>query len=420
MEVEMLKINGINVANIKNNSPIAFVGIVSLCGSNYETPELAGIAHYIEHMHFKATTTRNWKQINEEFAKLGANPNAYTSNTELLYHVSCPKENTEKTISLLMDMFFNSTFPKDKIEKERTVIMEEKKMYDDDPKSAFSSAIGAKMFGWNVGHETIGTLETIKSISREQMLNYLKDKTDLDNFVFICCGDIKSKDLKRYIEKNIPDKHDYLRKGNGLHVLDTSNFWNKKVINVPNKIKFLMERENITQSTAYMMIDALPADHPMHYAETVLYNALGSGMYSRLFSRIREELGLCYGVGMFTYSMSYPEKKIGNLYGSMSPKNVDKFMLESEKVLKNVIKNGLDKDIFECAKTDFLSSVLRQIETSIGKALYVGKRVLIYKKASIEETIKKIRLVKREDCNELAKKMLQTQYNWAVMNPKKG
>jgi predicted Zn-dependent peptidase len=418
MEIDTFKVRGINIANIHNSSGIAFFGISTLAGSNYETPNEAGISHYIEHIGFKGTSTRNWKQINEEFARLGVNQNAFTSNTDVLYHSTCPKENSENVINLMLDMFFNSTFPIDEIEKERNVILEEKKMYDDDPKSAFSNAIGANMFSWNVGHETIGTYKTIKSLSRDQMLQYLKDKIDLDNFVFIFSGDIKSENLKRYIEANIPDKHPYLRKGNGLHTVDANGLWLPSVLKCKDKIKFTMERENITQSVIYMMMSALPANSPSYFAEAILYEGIGGGMYSRLYSRIREELGLCYSVGMFSMPMSYPEIRIGNLYGYTSPKNVDKFILESEKVLKDVMDNGLDKDIFECAKTDYLSSILRQTETSVGKAMYLSKKLLIYKNASIKETIKKIRAVKIEECNELAKQVLSVPYNWAVMNPK--
>ncbi len=78
----------------------------------------------------------------------------------------------------------------------------------------------------------------------------------------------------------------------------------------------------------------------------------------------------------------------------------------------------MDKDIFECAKTDYLASILRQTETSIGKAMYLSKKLLVYKDASLEKTLDKIRSVTREDVNELAKKVLDVQYNWAVMIPK--
>ena len=420
MEVEMFKVKGINVANVYNSSGIAFFGVSVLAGSNYETPDIAGISHFSEHLFFRGTETKNWKQLNEMFAKLGVNQNAYTSNSEVLYFSSCPIDNLEKVVDLMLDMFFNSTLPSEEIEKERAIIKEEKKMYDDDPKSAFSDAVGSNFFAWNIGHATIGTFDTIQSISREQIRQYLRDKTNLDNFIFICVGNVKSEDLKRYIEKNIPDNHDYLRAGNGLNVLDTSKYWNKDLLSSmgSQKVKFQMQRENITQSNICMIMDALSANDPLIYTEHVLCEALGGGMYSRLFSRIREELGLCYMVGMSATILSYPDKRIFQLYGSTSPENVDKFIVESEKVIREVMQNGLDDNLFECAKTDYLASVLRHTETSVGKAMFINKKLLVHKSASIEDTVNEIRKVKRQDCNELARKILDKEYNWAVMNPK--
>ena len=414
--IETFKVNGINVANIKSQSNIAFFGIAVVAGSNYETPEIAGIAHFVEHCMFKGTSSRNWKQINEEFARLGVNNNAYTSNTEVLYHATCPKENIKKVINLMMDMFFNSTIPVEEMEKERNVIIEEKKMYEDDPRSAFINSIGDNVFTWQVGHNTIGTFKTIKGITRNDIFNYLKEKISLDNMIFICSGDISSDDLKKYIEENIPEKHPYLRLSGANDIIEES-IWSD-LIKKPEKIKFLMERENITQSIVYMITDTLSADDSLYYASAILYEALGGGMYSKLFSRIREELGLCYSVGMYASPLSYPDKRTANLYGFTSPENVDKFMTESEKVLQDVIKNGLDENIFECAKTDYLSTVLRQTETSAGKALYMTKKLLFNKNASLEDSLAKIRSVTMEECNELAKKLLDVQYNWAVMNPK--
>jgi predicted Zn-dependent peptidase len=417
MTTEIFKTNnGITVANIKNESSMALFGIVVLAGSNYETPEVAGIGHYVEHVGFKGSEKRNWKQINEEFAKMGSSPNAYTSNSEIFYHSACPKESIPQAIELMSDLFFNSTIPVEEMEKERNVIIEEKKMYEDDPKGAFTIMLGEKFFQWNIGHDVIGTFDSIKSITRQQILDYKKDKTSLDNFVFICSGNIDSKDLKKYIEDNTPKEHIYLR---SVGTNDLAGGMWTDIINKEDKVKFLLEKENITQSMVYMMMPALSADDSMYYSEAVLYKACGGGMYSRLFSKIREELGLCYSVGMYGQSLSYPDRRIANLYGYTSPENVDLFIEESEKVLKEVMKNGLDQNIFECAKTDYLASVLRHTETSVGKAMYLVNKLLVNKKGNIEDIVKGIREVKIENCNKLAEKLLNQQYNWAVMNPKK-
>jgi predicted Zn-dependent peptidase len=142
-------------------------------------------------------------------------------------------------------------------------------------------------------------------------------------------------------------------------------------------------------------------------------------MFSRLFARIRQELGLCYAVGMYTYPLSYPDRRIMSVYGYTSPGNNDQFIEECEKVLRETVKSGLDEDIFECAKTDYLAAVLRRTETSEGKAMYLVKKLLVTRGGSVEDVLDRIRAVTIKGCNDLIPRLLDVQYNWAMMVPKK-
>lgn len=413
--IEIFNVNGVRVANIKTLSDIAFFGIVLLGGSNYETPETAGIAHYTEHCMFKGTSTRNWNQLNQEFAKLGANNNAYTSNSEVLYYTTCPKENIPSIIDLMLDMFFNSTFPKSEIEKERQVIKEEKKMYQDDPKYAFNINMTESFFKWNIGHDTIGTFETINSINRKQIIQYLNRVISLENFILICSGDVDSKLLRKCIEKGIPKKHDYLKSTSRNHI--EGDFWTD-IIKCPNRIKLLVERENITQSNVSMLAPGISIEDPDYHALSIAIKCLGGGSFSKLNTRIREEMGLCYAVGMTNYPVDYPNRTITELWGYTSPENVEKFMDESEKVLRKVIKSGIDQDTFDCAKISYLASIFRTLETSEGKAMFMSRKLLFYGEGQIEDAVNKVKKITLKKCNEMVEKFIKTQYNWAVMNPK--
>jgi len=416
MSTEFFTVNGIKVANVHNSSENVLFGIATIAGSNYETPKIAGVSHFAEHLMFKGTKKRNWRDINMEFAKLGVNNNAYTSNNEVFYHTTCPKENVEPVIDLMLDMLFNSTVPEEEFEKERNVIIEEKKMYDDDPYYAFDSKIGKGLFVWEKGHDTIGEYETINTITRDDLIGFLKDKTNLKNLMFICCGDIKTEDLKAYIEKRVPDTHDYLKDGNKNTLSD--EFF-RDDINYDNKIQMVYERENLTQSQVTMMIKGYAVGDPKRQASTVVLSGLGGGMYSKLFTRLREELGLCYSVSMTNFPVAYPDYTLTRLYSFVSPKNVDVFMEESEKVISNVVREGLDQDLFECAKTDLLGNLLRGTETSSGKAQYLLKRYLFTdSKETLEDSVNELRAVTIGDCNNIIAEMFDTKYIWAVMNPK--
>lgn len=416
MPTEFFTVNGVRVVNIHNNSENALFGIAVQAGSNYEIPKIAGISHFSEHMFFKGTEKRNWRDINMEFAKLGVDNNAYTSNNDVFYHTTCPKENVEPVIELMLDMLFNSTVPEDEFEKERNVIMEEKKMYDDDPYFAFNSVIGNNLFEWEKGHDTIGTFETLKSITRDDLIGFLKDKTNFKNLLFVCCGDIKTEDLKSYIEKYIPENHYYLRNGDKNMV---SNDFFKNDINYDNKFQLVYERDNITQSQLAMLIKGYSVLDAKYNANAVVLSALGGGMFSTLFSRLREDLGLCYSIRMYNYTIAYPNFTTTGLYTYTSPENVDKLVDESEKIFKNTIQNGLSQDLFECAKTDMLGNILRATETSSGKATYLLKRYLFTdSERSFENSIKEIKAVTIKDCNDIVEEIFSSKHIWAVMNPK--
>ncbi len=415
MSTEFFEVNGIRVANIYSDSDIALFGIAILAGSNFETPEVAGISHFAEHMAFKGTEKRDWKQIAIEFAKLGVDNNAYTSNHEVFYHTTCPKDNIEPVIDLMLDMFFHSTIPEEELEKERGVIKEEKKMYDDNPRYAFNEAMGDNFFTWDKGHSTIGTFETIESIKRDDFVKFLEKKTNLSNLLFICSGNISTDELKKYISQRIPSSHPYLVNGTQNKV--GNGFWSD-IINKSDKIKLVVERENITQSNVSMLGRGLSVDDTCYSDSVILYKAIGGGMYSRLFSRIREELGLCYSTGMYCGSIAYPDYVSSELYGLLDRKNIDLFIEEAEKILDDVIKNGIDEDLFQCAKIDYLASVMRRVETSFGKADFLTRYYLSGQHGNIDEKIDKIRRVKIETCNGLAERLLSGQRYWAMMIPK--
>ena len=417
--IEFASINGLKIANIYNNSNITFMGIGTIVGSNFEMPSIYGISHFSEHMFFKGTKKRNWKQINEEFASIGASQNAYTSNTEVLYHCTFPTKSIGRAINLMGDMFFNSLLPAEEVEKERNVILEEKKMYDDDHTSFFYDAIGEKMFIDEKGHPIIGTTKTIKSITRNDIVNYLNKNYCYENILFVFCGTTPTKTIVENIKRLLPDDHFSLK--HGTKNVKNGALWDNhflKNINRRKKIKFLLKRSKITQCQICLPLSGLGANDDFYLAQSILFKCIGGGMYSMLFSRIREELGLCYSVGAAITNMSYPNCVLPIIYGNTSQSNVDLFILECEKELEKIKTNGLVKNNFECAKTDLLSQIFRKTETSAGMAGAVVKPLLFGKNKTVSDIIKKVEKITIDDCNVVAKKVLNQQYNWAVMVPK--
>lgn len=413
-KIKFFKINNIQVVHIPSESNISAFGVQVVAGARYENFANAGAAHFAEHMFFKGTGLYDWKQQDRLFAKAGASQNAYTGNDLVMYHATFPEINKDKVIHLIMDMFFNATFPEDEMEKERQVIMEEKRRFIDDADSFFYESIGENLLEWQMGHPTIGTFETIESIKREDIIEFLNSRCGIETITIIYVGK-DSDDLKKIIEDNIPANHPYLN--HGKTILYGQKLWNRSAIDNTDKIKLTVNRNDITQAQLNMSITGLPFNSKHRFAEKILLRGLGGGMYSKLFSRIRQELGLCYSVGLSSYDLALPEYQMVFLYGGTAPKNIPQFMEESEKVIDTVIRDGMEQEVFECAKADLLSSTLRSTETSMGKLQYYNSRAVFGECKPIDGIIHNIQNITIDECNEVANILFSGNRNWSVMIP---
>ena len=202
--------------------------------------------------------------------------------------------------------------------------------------------------------------------------------------------------------------------------LKDDNLWNEKFISKTQnkKIKLTVKRKNIVQSQVSLIMSAINSTNKMWWTQQVLFKYIGGGSYSRLFTRIREELGLCYSVGSRLLTMAYPNCNIANMYCSTSSKNVNIFIDECEKEIQKMLKNGLDKKVFDCAKTALIAQTFRRIETSDGMANYLLMPCLFGTNSDLEDIVSKIQKVTIDDCNFVTQKIFQGNWNnWAVMNP---
>ena len=290
-------------------------------------------------------------------------------------------------------------------------------MYDDDHTSFFYENIGNKMFVEEKGHLTIGNVKTIKSIARDDIIGYLNKNYCYENMLFVFCGTTKTDKIIEYIKSILPDKHFSLK--HGIKNICDNKLWNNDFAKLnAKKIKLVVKRDKITQSQIGLPLFGLGANDDLYLAQTILFKCIGGGMYSILFSRIREELGLCYSVGCGVTSMAYPNCMLPMVHGNTSQKNIDLFIEECENEFGKIKRDGLVKKNFECAKTDLLSQTFRNTETSAGMAGTVVKALLFDKNKTVADIVKKIEKTTIEDCNEVAGQVLNQSYNWATMIPK--
>ena len=278
-------------------------------GSRYETKKISGASHFVEHMMFKGTKKRSTHlEISRELDAIGAEYNAFTSKDYTGYYVKTGEVNTEKAFDWLADIIFNSKFDADEIEKEKGVIVEELRMYDDNPLMAVDNLFERAMFGddhplgWDVG----GTADSVRGVSREELWTHYKNHYLPGNMVLVVAGKINNKKLNKALKpfqsvnsplgRGRPARNALACEagGGGLANDFTKFVWPRAAL-TQEKRTMVLEKK-LDQAQVIMGFPGLHYNSPDKFAASVLLNILGGGMSSRLFVEVREKRGLAYMV----------------------------------------------------------------------------------------------------------------------------
>ncbi len=415
MQVQFFNKDGIKIAIVPSDSEVAFYAIGTLAGARFETKEEAGFAHFVEHMFFKGTQKYDWNELNHLFARYGIMQNAATSQENITVHASFPKDESVQAISLINEIFFNSIFPEKELETERKVILREKDMYDDDPNSIFMERGTNHYFAWDIAHSALGTTETINSAARENLLQYLKRNISLfENVAFVFSGNIDGNKVLDCILNSIPFKSTYADKKE--RPTAKTAYWNDDAFKIQRQ-DFRFSHEKTIQTHVASVTEGINALDPTFPALKLAVSALGSGMVSPLYTRIREELGLCYYISSNAYSIAYPDSTIFSIMSMTAPHQVDLLIEESDRICEKLAKEGISEDLFICTKNPYLCRMMRNMESSSSMGYAILQPFLYGTEMTAEEYIAAYKEVTLKQCNEALEMILSRPRHWMVMNP---
>lgn len=365
-----------------------FANIMTGVGSSSETKEIYGISHYIEHMNFKGTKRFSAFDISSEMEKLGTSFNAYTSTEVTNFYVHSLEENLERSFDILTDLVFNSVYSDAEAAKEKGVIIEEINMYNDSPDEVCVGLLDQAFFGnEGYGHAILGTVENVTAFTREDVLGYKQKYYTADNIVVCFSGNLTMERAEYLTEK-------YLLPLVGDRKKSEDKDFN--VSNLKNSLKKTKKIEQVHLSLGFS--SSRYADEARVYSE-IASGILGGGMSSRLFQKVREELGLAYSV----YSYTYRYKKAGMavIYAGV---NKDKYESAYEAiltVLKDTIENGISNDEFERVKTGLIAStVFGEEQVSRKNDLFPKHYLLTGELYDFDKRLANIKAVKKEDVEE--------------------
>ena len=374
------------------------MGIMVGVGSAFETQSENGISHFIEHVNFKGTKKRTAFDISDEIDSIGAQINAFTSKDVTCYYVKCIRDHVEKSFEILSDIFLNSVYPKEELDKERTVIIEEINMTEDTPDDLCIDKLATAFFGdRGYGATILGPMENALRFSRDDIFNYRKKYYVPKNTVISFAGKVKYEEVIDMVGKYFAGYQ-----GESIyvpHLVETNVYTNDVCVD-----------KSIEQVHFGLAIPSAEISSDKRYASLCLSSILGGGMSSRLFQSVREKRGLAYSV--YSFMSSYKEAGVLYIYAGVNPKTVKSAYDCILEELNGLSNNGITLKELNRAKEQIKGSTALSSESMSSLMMSYGKRLLLTNDIfDIEKELNKLSSLTLEDVNQLAKE----KFNSSVM-----
>lgn len=371
------------------------IGIYVHCGSGHESAGQNGISHVIEHMLFKGTAKRSAYRIADETESAGVQINAFTSKDVTSYYTISTDEHVELCIDVLSDLFFHAALDEDQLEREKGVILEEIKMGEDDPEDVCYDQLSFAYYGdTGLGRPIIGTEENVKSFTSEGLRSFMQEHYTPENTVISVAGDVDYKTIKELIEKYFESEWDN-RKGT------------EKSATYAITPKSLRKTKPVEQANVAFAFPAYEYGNKKGVALSLLSNVLGGGMSSRLFHKVREELGLAYEI----YSVPSDHAEIGyfSVFFAANPKSVARAVGAVKEVLEEIIQNGITEREFSKGKEQLKAGIVLGAERTVSVMRAMGRSVILKGLPfDVDQRLAEVDAVTMDDVNEVIKEVLKT------------
>ncbi len=400
--------NGLRVVTIpmKDNPTVTVLVLVGT-GSDYEEKKLNGISHFLEHMCFKGTVKRPTAQaISHELDALGAQYNAFTGNEMTGYYAKADSKKFKQIFDVISDIYVNSTFPEAEIEKEKGVIVEEINMYEDMPQRHVQDLFQGLLYGdqpagWNIA----GTKENVRAMTREDFVKYKKMHYVAGATTIIVAGNITEKEVLQEVNKHFSAIHDG-KKGKKKNT--------KYVQANPEILVSFKETDQTHLVLGVRTFDLFDKRNPVL---SVLGCVLGGGMSSRLFSKLREEMGVAYYVR--AYNDASLDRGVFQISAGVANTRVEEVVKEILLECKKLKNELVSKEELQKVKSFIVGNMKLSLEATDDIAnFYGGQEILKGDMKTLEQKAKDIEAVTALDIQKMANKIFTNKnLNLCLIGP---
>lgn len=386
----------------------ASVGVWVGVGSRDEGRSVAGAAHFLEHLLFKATPTRSAVDIAQAVDAVGGELNAFTTREHTCYYAHVLDTDLELAVDLVSDVVLRGRCATEDVEVERDVVLEEIAMRDDDPEDSLGDVFLSAMFGDHpVGRPVIGSVESIETMTRAQLHSFHVRRYTPERMIVAVAGNIDHDVVVSLVRQHF---------GPRLEAGRAAVSPRKGAGRVGGKPSLLVIDRDGEQSHVSLGVRT-PGRHWEHrWALSVLNTALGGGLSSRLFQQIRESRGLAYSV--YSTVDTFADSGALSVYAGCQPERFDEVVRVTTDVLEGVARDGITADECRIAKGSLRGGLVLGLEDSGSRMHRIGRSELNYgEHRTIDHTLAQIEAVTLEEVNAVAHQLLSRDYGAAVLGP---
>ncbi len=402
--------NGVRVvtADMKGRHSLA-VGIWLNVGGRFEDPKLLGISHFLEHMVFKGTKKYSCQKIKESIEGVGGSFNGFTAEEATCYLIKIPFRYSELALDILSQMAVHPTFPAGELEKERTVVLEEIKMYKDLPQSYVYELLDELLWpDQPLGRSILGTAESVKAISRQDLISYRQRHYSGANIVISAAGALAHDPFVRKAAKFL----------SAVPKSQTNPFEKAKLAQPYPGLK--VYAKDTEQTHLALGFHSLHRDHPLRFALVIMNIILGGSSSSRLFNEIREKRGLAYEIG----SLAKRLRDTGALivHAGIDTAKAEEALKVIFQELGKMAARPVSKEELHRAKEYFLGQLMISLEDTMDQMLWTGESTLTLDKTlTVKQVVEQVRKVSAADVKNVAGMLFgKEKANLALIGPLAG
>ena len=381
----------------------AALGVWVATGTRHEPVELNGISHLLEHMAFKGTATRSARDIAEQIENVGGSLNAYTGREMTAYHAAVLKEDVALAVLLIGDILRNSAFAPEELERERGVILQEIGQALDTPDDIiFDSFQATALPDQPLGRPVLGSEDSVRSIARERLFDYLRRRYTAGNMVLSAAGRIDPSQIRdlalRHFGDVAPTAPDQgppvsMRYGGGE----------------------VREDKELEQVHLVLGCEGIGYRDPDYYALSVFSTLFGGGMSSRLFQRIREERGLVYSI--YSFNAGYADGGLFGIYAGTGAESLGELIPVMCEEFARVADN-LDEAEIARARNQLKAGTLMALESSHARCEQWARHLLMHGRlVPLPEIVSRIEAVDATAIRRLVRRLLGSTPTLAALGP---